>query len=267
MRFSQMIKKTEKKVELEKDGMNDNLRNTLWSIFLTSTYESLESITKFYRSLWLDFFKIPIDDIRIDEYGGFYEQEAKSKVRKWFFNSEWYEAFDFIEFSVNFQDNKFAGYYNAYLKREMSAYRFVDGKIAELNSEEELIEVQKAISKTDKFNSVKSHLKRAVELYADKKNPDFRNSMKESISAVESLSRIIAQNDKITLGKALKIIEAKNHIPNSLKKAFEILYGYTSNEGGIRHSLLENGKKVNLEEARFMLVTCSAFVNYLISKL
>jgi len=45
-----------------------------------------------------------------------------------------------------------------------------------------------------------------------------------------------------------------------------LLSGYTSDKGGIRHGLKEEDHNVDIDEARFMLVTCSAFVNYLISK-
>lgn len=103
-------------------------------------------------------------------------------------------------------------------------------------------------------------------MLSDKKKPDYRNSIKESISAVESLAKIITKNDKTTLGQALKEIESKHNIPSSLKTAFSALYGYTSDEGGIRHSLIETGVTVDIEEARFMLIACSAFINYLISK-
>ena len=277
MRFSQRIGNREVKVELEKEYMSTELRNTLWSAFLEVTLgtkkekaqyssQAYSDKTSFYRALWMHFFKWPIDNLDM-AYGEIAEWNAKPVVREWFYAAEWDYVFDFIEFSVNYDDDIFAHIYNEYLKREMSAYRFVDGKIVEINSEEEIIEIETAISNTDKFNPVKTHLKRAVELYADKKNPDYRNSIKESISAVESLSKIIVQNDKTTLGQALKIIEAKHKIPGSLKSAFSALYGYTSDEGGIRHSLLENEIMVDLEEARFMLITCSAFINYLICKL
>jgi len=131
----------------------------------------------------------------------------------------------------------------------------------------QLLEVQAALKSSDKFSSVKTHLTRALELYSDRKTPDYRNSIKESISSVESLARIIIANDNATLGQALKEIEKKHQIPAALKAAFSSLYGYTSEEGGIRHSLLENGVTVDIEEARFMLIACSAFVNYLISKI
>ena len=58
-------------------------------------------------------------------------------------------------------------------------------------------------------------------------------------------------------------------LPQSLKSAFEKLYEYTNQpETGIRHALMEEeGNYVpSLEEALFMLVACSAFVNYMQAK-
>ena len=51
-----------------------------------------------------------------------------------------------------------------------------------------------------------------------------------------------------------------------MKKAFTCLYGYTSDSGGIRHALTEDDVVPNFEDAKFMLVSCSAFINYLIAK-
>ncbi|WP_130287871.1 hypothetical protein [Aquimarina brevivitae] len=117
-----------------------------------------------------------------------------------------------------------------------------------------------------KYRTVKLHLESSLKLITDKRNPDYRNSIKESISAVESLSKIIIGNDKTTLGQALKIIDQKHPLPKSLKSGFSAIYGYTSDSGGIRHGLLTDQIAPELEEARFMLIACSAFVNYLISK-
>ncbi len=65
---------------------------------------------------------------------------------------------------------------------------------------------------------------------------------------------------KATLGDALKLLKDKIH--PAMKSAFEKLYGYTSDANGIRHS---NGleRKFTFEEAKYMLISCSAFVNYL----
>ncbi|MDM1551616.1 hypothetical protein [Empedobacter falsenii] len=106
----------------------------------------------------------------------------------------------------------------------------------------------------------------AIELFSNKTNPDYRNSIKESISAVESICIIITEDPKVTLGQALKKLEEKGIIINkALKSGFSNLYGYTSEGDGIRHGLMEESN-LNQEDARYMLVTCSAFINYLIEK-
>ena len=51
-----------------------------------------------------------------------------------------------------------------------------------------------------------------------------------------------------------------------MKNAFSALYGYASDSGGIRHKLLEDDINVKMEDAKFMLITCSAFINYLKAK-
>jgi len=104
-----------------------------------------------------------------------------------------------------------------------------------------------------------------LDLLADRKSPDYRNSIKESILAVESLCQLITGNTKVTLGQALKDIENKVIIHSALKKSFSNLYGYTNDADGIRHALLDESN-LNFEDAKFMLVSCSAFINYLKSK-
>ena len=54
-------------------------------------------------------------------------------------------------------------------------------------------------------------------------------------------------------------------IHGALKAAFVKLYGYTSDADGIRHAILDE-PNVDFDEAKYMVVVCSAFVNYLASK-
>jgi hypothetical protein len=51
-----------------------------------------------------------------------------------------------------------------------------------------------------------------------------------------------------------------------MKAGFGSLYGYTSDEQGIRHALLEPSSNVDDADALFMIGACAAFVSYLISK-
>lgn len=275
LRFSDRIGKTKVKTELLKEGLTPEMENALWTLIHDLILEAKTSetrynerhsdLTKFYRDLWIHFFKRPIDNMprhysQVDGY------EAKTILREWYYKADWFEKLNLVEFCFADEDRRLHDICNNFFKREFSAYRFVDGLIVEVNAQEEIVEIEQALNLSDKFKPVKTHLSTALKLLSDKKSPDYRNSVKESISAVESLCKIIISNESTTLGQALKEIEKKHKIPGSLKSAFSSLYGYTSDEGGIRHALLEGDSLVDLEEARFMLVACSAFINYLISK-
>jgi len=64
----------------------------------------------------------------------------------------------------------------------------------------------------------------------------------------------------------LKKLEDKGiELHPALKSSFSSLYGYTNDADGIRHALLEEST-LDFDDAKFMLVSCSAFVNYLAAK-
>jgi hypothetical protein len=154
---------------------------------------------------------------------------------------------------------------NGILKEEMSGYRFVSGHIVEITSEQEIKTIEQALGLADSLKPVREHLSQSLTLLSDRKTPDYRNSIKESISAVESLSKIISNQNKAALGPALNAVEKKTKLHSVLKEAFQKLYGYTSDAQGIRHALMDE-PTLDVEDAKFMLVSCSAFVNYLVVK-
>ncbi len=138
--------------------------------------------------------------------------------------------------------------------------------ISPITDEEELSEIEKALK--NPIDSVKEHIKQSLSLFSDRENPDYRNSIKEAISAVESLCRIISDNPNATLGDALKHIEKSDNVElhPALKDAFSKLYGWTSDKkSGIRHGFMDI-TNLSDEDARFMLIACSAFINYLFEK-
>jgi hypothetical protein len=215
--------------------------------------------TKYFKELYFTYLKEPVDTIPMS-FGNVEITVALKSLREWYFNREWFEILDFVEYhAVKFPD--LISDFNIILEREGSAYRFVDTQLVEIVNEEEIAEIEKALNSHDKYKGVKIHLNTALTLMANRDNPDYRNSVKESISAIESLAIIITGNTKGTLGELLKTIQ----LPSALKKGFSTLYGYTSSEDGIRHALLDE-PSVSLNEARYMLITCSAFANYLIAK-
>ena len=92
---------------------------------------------------------------------------------------------------------------------------------------------------------------------------DWAGSVRHSINAVESVARRIAP-EAGTLGPALNKMGG---LHPALKNAFSSLYGYTSDEQGIRHALLdETESPAQRDEAVFMLGACASFVSYMLRK-
>ena len=155
--------------------------------------------------------------------------------------------------------------FNMLFRQEYVGYRFVSDQIVPVTDELEIREIEQAC-KTP-FDGARTQLQKALGFLSDRENPDYKNCVKESISAVESVCKVISGNEKAALKDALNgLIFNGMNIHGSLKSAILSLYGYASDEGGIRHAERETESTVTFEEAKFMMVTCSAIVNYLVAE-
>ena len=155
---------------------------------------------------------------------------------------------------------------NEYFEKEYVGYRFVDGIIVPISDKNEVEEIEETLG--CKYEVVRNHISKANILLADREKPDYENSIKESISAVEAICEILTgiKGKEATLGNMLKKLEKSGVVIHSgLRSAFNTLYGYTSDANGIRHAGDIGGKSSTFAEAKFMLVSCCAFVNYLIA--
>ena len=272
MLFSQREGIKPGKSVIQINSMDDDLRNSLWNAVTLSYWSNIKSdfsyspIEKtFISNIWVYHFKKPLDILPN------IWSTVQREIKKQYNNYKWYEVYDFLEYVVNnnffkWNDKEFIKLCNSFLEHELSAYRFVGGKITQITSQEEISEIEEALNISKPFKVVSTHIKSALALFSDKKSPNYRNSIKESISAVEAICKLIVKKERPDLGQALKMLENKIGLHPALKKAFNNLYGYTSNDKGIRHALLEEAELYS-EDAKFMLVSCSAFVNYLVSKI
>lgn len=152
------------------------------------------------------------------------------------------------------------------LERENSGYRLVAGRVVPITSEVEIEEVREAVAVGGQL-SHQRHLATALDLLRDRDAPDYRNSIKESVSAVEAACQTVTGNAKATLADALKWLALKqpDMLHPALREGLNRLYGYTSDAKGIRHALTEGQSEPSFAEAKFMLVACSAFVNLLLA--
>jgi hypothetical protein len=252
------------------DSMSNELRNSLWNVLSANffleyannplSYYHAESVGTFIKYIWKDYFKHPLEKLpKI-------KSDAVNKIFNYFQDFEWYEVYDFMEVTINyFKNPQLVTEVNSILERELSGYRFVGGVFTDIINNQEIQMLEQTISDAD-FPAVPLHLKRALALMSDKENPDYRNSIKESISAVESLAKTITGKPKATLAEALKVLESSNKLHPALKSSFLSLYGYTSDEGGIRHAMLSE-PNLTAAEAKFFLLSCTSFINYLKSKI
>jgi hypothetical protein len=249
---------------IQAETVDQPLKNGLWSEFHSLFYLHFPSdnLYAWMEILWKSHFKKRID--KMEEY----PDPFLSDVHTHAFSDEWYEIYDFLQFVLEtfpFMDSKehkqFREDCNAILEAEMSAWRIIGDKIIRMTSEAEIESLEEAAG--NKIDAVALHINKAIELMSDRTSPDYLNSIKEAISAVETMCRIASGNPKATLGDALKQMEKQGFpIHSAQKAAFEKLYGYTSDQGGIRHSAMDN-PTTDFEDAKYMLVTCSAFVNFI----
>lgn len=215
--------------------------------------------------------------------GNFQDERGYHIVATWFLESNdisWYKKLDLVEFTVKYLyglsnknyrfssvSEEFVKQLNSEFERLNFSYRVVGTEIVEITSREELTAIETSMH--DSPTNIRTHLNKALELYAQRPVGDYRNSIKESISAVEAYCREITGEN--TLGNALNKLKDKGlAIPPILRTAFEKLYAYTNQpDTGIRHALMDDEGTYTpaSEEALFMLVSCSSFINYLNKKL
>lgn len=257
---------------LKVEYVDSDLRTSIWNVILNYVLDEIgphdeyiyctEEIKSLITILYKVYWKKPLDELAEFSFYPF------AVIKSYFYDCEWFEVYDFLEILVKvypFPNMKeFINECNLVLEIEHSGYRFVDNSIMEITSEEEITEIQEALD--DSPNPVKIHLQKALGLLSDKESPDYSNSIKESISAVESICKQIT-GESLSLGQSLNKIEQKGIIDlhPSLKNGFKSIYGYTSDSDGIRHGLSDE-PNLSYEDAKFMLVACSAFVNYLLTK-
>jgi hypothetical protein len=264
MLFSQRKGLTPLKSLIQVDSVDSDLRNALWSAITQWHSEETQgnniTVEKLMTAFWLNFFKQPLDTK---------PQAMIQRIRASFFEGEWYNCYDILEFLVgnyyySHRTLPLVAACNGALQTELSGYRIVGQQITPITSEAELSSIGEALANTDALRPVNEHLTTALNYLSDRQTPDYRNSIKESISAVESLCNLIT-GGRDTLANALKKIETKVAIHSALKKGFGCIYGYTSDASGIRHALLDE-PNIDFDDAKFMLVSCSTFINYLIVK-
>lgn len=278
-RFSERIGAVEARKTLQLEEMSGELRASLWNVFFVhfdagnrGTWPTLA------RRVAVESLRVPADTIPAGS--------SREFLRSIFVgDTPWYTVYDTVEFLAKENDrlwglvnygviprgahssNSVEGKLNEVLERELAGYRFVAGELSPVTSEAEIKSIEDAVREAQVvgLEGPAIHIQTAVRKLGQRPEPDYRNAIKEAISAVESVAIKICGKKNAKLSDALKILKSKGAIHGAMEKGFSNLYGYTSNQEGIRHAILEEAN-VGYAEAKYMIVACSAFVHYLLQK-
>ena len=255
---------------IQKEDLNIRTRNQIYSLIIETlnyiesrNYKGKEYKEEIVNGIYVDLFSCAIDEVPIMYH-------ALSTIKSVICKQTYSDVYTFIEGFIKILDdlgkrttdtifytkNLFIKNMNNIFLEENVDYRIVGEIITDVTTNEQIKSINETIN--NKYDVVSKHYQNALRLLYDGK--DYSNSVKESISSVEAMCQII-DGSKKTLGAIIKKLNIEIH--PALENAYTILYGYTSDENGTRHANGIGEKNATFEEVRYMLVSCSAFVNYL----
>ena len=241
-----------------------NLIYTCICKYIQMIEEDVDS-SELIEYIYIQLMSLTKDDIPYNYYTYRYDIDEIFKfIKKVILQLDYSDIFDFIDgLIIYFKNNicyinkEFTAEINQLFINENINYRILNNMVTDIIQEKEIESIEETLN--NPYIEVSQHYSKAIEqLYKVK---DFDNSIKESISSVEAMCQILTQNNKATLGDVLKSL--KNRIHPAMESAFQKLYGYTSDANGIRHANGLGEGDSTFEEAKYMLISCSAFVNYL----
>ena len=255
------------------EHISDDLRREIWNAlreFLdhdADIYSFSSTTRKFIERVLGTFLKKSEDEIRT-EY-----DTAMTIFRNHLFQVKFNKFLDFVEIMINDEAiskdfvNRIAksceGCAAAYWV-DMSSRPF---QFYPRTSREQGEATQQAIEtlRESGMEGATTHLRQAAEHI---NTQQYADSIADSIHAVESVARKIDSKAGKTLTPALDSLEKAGLLNHpALKQGFEKLYGYASDEQGIRHALLEKGTPdVDVDEAMFMFGACASFAAYLVNR-
>ncbi|MEI3376391.1 MAG: hypothetical protein V8R08_00875 [Coriobacteriales bacterium] len=280
--FSEKYGYTDPKTVLQHEEASDDLRMSIYNVLYqcVGEYRPDSTFEQICEDLWTEYWHKPIDTFP-SRYWYFYP-ELKSKI----IEGEWFEAYDIIDFLLE-KFNQYAKgvtdlYYgdgwthsavkayvesiNEVLEREGSGYRIIDNSVAPITNETEIASIERASKSSGRTTGASAYIQQALEAISKKPNPDYNSVVSKSILAVESAAKAVAPGKNNTLADALSSLGKSAEIHPAIIEGWKNIYGFSSDAGGIRHAKHNEPVEVDFAFAKYMLVTCSAFVNYLVEE-
>lgn len=114
---------------------------------------------------------------------------------------------------------------------------------------------------SDKFEPARNSYRKAKQ-FALGVHKDPENSIKESVTALESVAKILYENTA-TFGAALNKMRGDSEVPKGIVSVMQKFYDYTNDEPGVRHGSTQTAKSDEMD-AELALHLSAAFIRYLL---
>ncbi len=195
-------------------------------------------------------------------------------VEQIFLTCDWWRLFDICELmyrnlgsSQQYYSDKFTKDLNIVLIDEQLGFEMREGKIEKIGSAlaDEEIRKTRYLLKQPEFKGADEQFEKAIKALNARPKPDVENCVKDAVSAIESVGRILIKDDKAVLSDIIKDMAKQEIIPKPLDEVIQKIYAYRGNEPGVAHGLVGESK-VTIYEAEYVLAMSAATIIYLVNK-
>jgi hypothetical protein len=170
--------------------------------------------------------------------------------------------------SLEYIRKYFSDEINQLLMEENMDYKFIDGQFERRGR----AQTQKSIKKMgfvlsdSNLIEVRKHFNKAIKFFNQTLEPDYHNSVKEALCALECAIEICTGKDASNnFTKVMKELEGstKEKIPAPISQSIQKIYAYRGSGQGVSHSA-PKGYRVTELEAELVLNLIAAFITYIV---
>jgi tetratricopeptide (TPR) repeat protein len=228
-------------------------------------------VSQFFEDKYLDLYKvlcvalrIPLDRNRANIYF------ASEAIEKLVMDCQWWQFYDICEVlwqSLEYKRANLSEEINSLFREEHLGFELRDGKVEKIGSGfvDARIEEARYLLKESEFKGADKHFEKALKALNTRPNPDVENCVKDAVSAIESVGRIIVNDEKALLSDIIREMAKNKTIPKPLDEAIQKIYAYRGDQPGVAHGLVGTSK-VTIDEAEFVLAMSAAVIIYLVKK-
>jgi len=204
----------------------------------------------------------------------YFEERVEFPIEQVIMSCVWWRFYDLCELIFQYLRSKnrpygdqFSELLNSLFVDEQLGFEMKNGKVEKVGSGfiDAKIKEARYLLKEPEFKGADEHFEKAIKALNVRPNPDVENCVKDAVSAIESVGRIIVNDEQALLSDIIKDMVAKGIIPKPLDQTIQKVYAYRGNQPGVAHGAV-GASKVTIDEAEFVLAMSAAMIIYLVKK-